>query len=304
MVRNTVLASLAVLILITGTAWAQESGGLRYTVAVSKFDNQAGYRAQWDMGDAWAAVLTDALNQTGRFIVLGEADMRAAAMDEQDFAASGRTAGGAKSPATGQMTPAQILVKGAVTHVQDKTSGGGAGVSVRGIRVGGRGGQAEINSTIYMVDSSTGQVIASKSVTGAAGSRGFSLGYCCRNFAGNVDAFKNDNVGKAVMASAEEAVDWMLGQISTLRWTGSVVMNRDGKIYINRGEREGVQAGQVFIIGDAEVLRDPATGEVLDEIMNEVARVRVESVREKLSIATVIDGSANAIDTGMTVHAR
>lgn len=304
MVRNTMLALLAILILVTGTAWAQESGGLRYTVAVSKFDNQAGYRAQWDMGDAWAAVLTDALNQTGRFIVLGEADMRAAAMDEQDFAASGRTAGGAKSPATGQMTPAQILVRGAITHVQDKTSGGGAGISVRGIRVGGRGGQAEINSTIYMVDSSTGQVLASKSVTGEAGSRGFSLGYCCRNFAGNVDAFKNDNVGKAVMASAEEAVDWMLSQISNVKWTGSVVMNRDGKIYINRGEREGVTAGQVFIIGDAEVLRDPDTGEVLDEIMDEVARVRVESVREKLSIATVIDGNANAIDTGMTVHAR
>jgi curli biogenesis system outer membrane secretion channel CsgG len=304
MVRNTMLALLAILILVTGTAWAQESGGLRYTVAVSKFDNQAGYRAQWDMGDAWAAVLTDALNQTGRFIVLGEADMRAAAMDEQDFGASGRTAGGSRTPATGQMTPAQILVRGAITHVQDRTSGGGGGVSVRGIRVGGRGGQAEINSTIYMVDSSTGQVLASKSVTGEAGSRGFSLGYCCRNFAGNVDAFKNDNVGKAVMASAEEAVDWMLSQIANMKWTGSVVMNRDGKIYINRGEREGVTAGQVFIIGDAEVLRDPDTGEVLDEIMDEVARVRVESVREKLSIATVIDGNANAIDTGMTVHAR
>ena len=40
----------------------------------------------------------------GKFIVLGETDMRAASLDEQDFAASGRTAGGKKAPATGQMT--------------------------------------------------------------------------------------------------------------------------------------------------------------------------------------------------------
>lgn len=288
--------------MLTPAVWAADKGGLRYTVAVSKFDNKAGWSAQWDIGDAWASVLTDALNQTDRFIVLGESDMRAASMDEQDFAASGRTAGGKKAPATGQMTPAQILIKGAITHVQDNTSGGGAGISIRGIRVGGRGGQAEINTTIYMVDSTTGQVLASDSVTGAAGSRGFRIGYCCRNFSGDVDAFKSDNVGKAVMASVEEAVDWMISQLDDVKWTGTVVMNRDGRVYINRGEREGVQAGQEFIVGEADVIRDPDTGEVLDEIMDEVARIRISEVREKLSIGSIISGDSSAVDRGMSVH--
>ena len=40
----------------------------------------------------WGIVLTDLLNQTGKFIVLGETDMRQEAMAEQDLAASGRTA--------------------------------------------------------------------------------------------------------------------------------------------------------------------------------------------------------------------
>src|SRR5581483_7903341 len=97
-------------------------------------------------------------------IVLGEKDMRNEAMAEQDFAASGRTAGGNKAPVTGQMTPAQLLVKGAITHVQDDTSGGHAGLSIAGISVGGRGGKGEVNATIYIVDSTTGQVLASKSV--------------------------------------------------------------------------------------------------------------------------------------------
>lgn len=291
-----------ILAMLTPALWAAEKGGLRYTVTVNKFDNQAGWRANWDIGDAWAAVLTDALNQTDRFIVLGETDMRQAAMDEQDFNTSGRTASGRKSAETGQMTPAQILVKGAVTHVQSKTAGGGGGISIRGIRVGGSGGQAEINSTIYMVDSTTGQVLASKSVTGAANSRGFRLGYCCRNFSGDVEAFKNDNVGKAVMASVEEAVDWMISQLDSVKWTGSVVMNRDGKIYINRGEREGVRQGQEFVIGESDVIRDPDTGEVLDEIMDQIARIRIDEVREKLSIGSVISGDGASVDRGMAVH--
>ncbi|MBW3564028.1 MAG: hypothetical protein KY459_04830 [Acidobacteria bacterium] len=298
--RKTILSALCLLIASSVLA-ADDKGGLRYTVSVAKFDNQAGYSSQWDLGDAWAAVLTDALNETGRFIVLGETDMRQAAMDEQDFAASGRTAGGNKAPATGQMTPAQILVKGAITHVEDNSAGGGGGISIKGIRVGARGGKAEINTTLYMVDTSTGQVLASKSVVGEAGSRGLRVGVN-RHFAGDFDAFSNDNVGKAVLASVEDAVDWMISELPNMKWNGTVVMNRDGKIYINRGEREGVKVGQEFVIGESEVIRDPDTGEVLDEIMDEIARIRVESVREKLSIASVISGNADEIGQGMTIQ--
>lgn len=52
------------------------------------------------------------VSQTGKFIVLGETDMRYAAMDEQDFAASGRTASGKKAPATGHLTPTPIFAIG------------------------------------------------------------------------------------------------------------------------------------------------------------------------------------------------
>jgi curli biogenesis system outer membrane secretion channel CsgG len=116
---------------------AQEiAGGLRYTISVSKFENRAGWRGQWDIGDAWGTVMTDMLNQTGEFIVLGETDMRYAAMDEQDLAASGATAGGKKAPVSGQLTPAQLLVKGAITHAQGSTSGAGGGIRIKGIRLG------------------------------------------------------------------------------------------------------------------------------------------------------------------------
>ncbi len=111
------------------------------------------------------------------------------------------------------MTPAQLLVKGAITHVQDSTKGGGGGVRVGGFRIGGKGGKGEVNATIYVVDSTTGQVLASTSVVGESTQKGMSLGYSGAGWGGDVGGFKNDNVGKAVEAACAEAVDFITAQL-------------------------------------------------------------------------------------------
>jgi len=306
---KSVLKSLAI-ITIFAVLWsapplaAQEeaTGGLRYSITVTKFENRAGWHGQWDIGDAWGTVLTDMLNQSGRFIVLGETDMRAAALDEQDFAASGRTAGGKKAPVTGQMTPGQLLVKGAITHVQGDTGGAGGGIRVKGFKVGGGGGKGEVNATIYIVDSTTGQVVASKSVVGTHKRKSLGVGYNAGGWGAAFGGHKNDNVGLAVQDACAVAVDFMIEQLPNFQWTGSVVLTKDGKVYVNRGSREGVSVGQHFSVGEVEVLRDPDTGEVLDESMTEIAQLKVNQVKEKLSICEVVSGDASAVAKGMTIH--
>ena len=130
--KKTIL--MAVAAMSAAVAFA-DAGNLRYSITVSKFENKANWTGRWNLGDAWGTILTDQLVQSGKFIVLGEKDMRGEALAEQDFAASGRTAQGKKAPKTGRMTPAQLLVKGAITHVQEtKGAGGGFG------RGGGFGG--------------------------------------------------------------------------------------------------------------------------------------------------------------------
>jgi len=298
----SVLATL--LILAMPVAAEDAAGGLRYSITVTKFENQAGWYGRWDIGDAWGTVLTDMLNQTGQFIVLGESDMRGAALDEQDFAASGRTAGGAKAPVTGQMTPAQLLVKGAITHVQDDTASGGGGVRIKGFNIGGKGGKGEVNATIYVVDSTTGMVLASTNVVGVAKKKGANLGYSTGSWGAAFGGEKNDNVGMAVQEACAEAVEFIKAQLPNIQWTGSVVMTKDDKVYINRGSREGVAVGQTFTVGEVEVIRDPDTGEVLDEDMTEIAALRVTEVKEKLSICSVTSGDAGAVAKGMTIHLR
>ena len=285
------------------SAWAEEpTGGLRYSITVSQFENQAGWHGQWDLGNAWGTVLTDMLNETGRFIVLGETDMRNEALAEQDLAASGRTATGNKAPTTGNLTPAQLLVKGAITHVQDTTSGGGGGVRIKGFKIGRKKAKAEINTTIYVVDSTTGQVLASSSVVGTSARKGGSVGYSSYDWGASFGGQQNDNVGLAVQDACAEAVDFITAQLPHVQWTGSVVLVKSDTVYINRGSREGVTAGQEFTIGNVEVLRDPDTGEVLDEVMTEVCRIRATQIKEKLSICEVTSGDAAVVQKGMTVH--
>lgn len=274
-------------------------GGLRYSIAVTKFENHANYSGQVALADSWGAVLTDSLQQTGRFIVIAESDMRGAAMAEQDFAKSGRTAGGDKAPVTGAMTPAQLLVKGEITHFQDGTEGGGGGVGFGGIRLGVNESVAEINAVIYVVDSSTGQVVASKQVIGQAKSSGVRVGFSDSRFSGDVGKFKSTNVGKAMSAAIDQAVGFLTAQIPNLHWTGDVILVKDTHVYINRGEREGVAVGQMFKVGSAEVLRDPGTGEVLDISFTQTGQIRIESVKEKIAIGTVVSGTG--IQKGMSV---
>ena len=293
-----VLAALSLLSARAADA-APATGGLRYTITVTKFENHAGYSGQFNLSDSFGAVLTDSLQNTGRFIVIAESDMRGAAMTEQDFATGGRTAGGDKKPVTGNMTPAQLLVKGEITGFQDGTQGGGGGIGFGGIRVGGSGSQAEINAVIYVVDSTTGQVKASKKVVGVAKSSGLSVGLTHGNFNGDIGGFKKTNVGKAVEAAIDEAVAFCVSQLDSMPWTGNVILVKGTQVYFNRGSREGVAAGQIFKVGTSEILRDPGTGEVLDNSFTEKAQIKVDSVKEKVSICSIISGTG--IEQGMAV---
>ncbi|MBO7721832.1 MAG: hypothetical protein J6T01_05445 [Kiritimatiellae bacterium] len=292
--KKTITFALAAL---TSAALFAEGGNLRYSIQVTKFENKANWTGRWNLGDAWGEILTDQLVQSGKFIVLGEADMRGAAMSEQDLAASGRAAGGKKAPKMGRMTPAQLLVKGAITHVQD-TKGAGGGIGFAGISIGADTGSAEINVTIYVVDSSTGQVKASKSVIGKSGKRGLKLGYHgskLGGLTGDLAGFEKDNVGKATTDAVNQAMEFIIAQLESIPWSGSVAMAKEDKLIINRGTREGVAVGMKFDVGKVEELVDDDTGEVLSSEMTKLGTVTVTEVKEKICYTTPLAGAAKGM---------
>ena len=305
--KKTLSVWLSIAVLSTsGLVWAGDTstGGLRYSITVSKFENRAGWSGQWDIGDAWGAVMTDALQGSGKFIVLGEKDMRGEAMQEQDLVDTGRMAGGNKAPKKGFMTPAQLLVKGDITHVQDSTTGGGGGLNFKGIHLGGSGDTAEINATIYIVDSRTGQVKGSTKVVGKAGRKGLAVGYsgsALGGLTGDMAGFKKDNVGKATEDAVSQAVQFLIKQLEKIPWEGSVVSSKDGKVIINRGTREGVSEGQTFVVGKVEETSDPDTGEILDRSVTKAGVIKTKTVKEKIAICEATEGG-DKIEKGMSVQ--
>ncbi len=291
----------------TSSAYAKDlpknKGNLRYSITVSKFQNKANWHGRYDIGDGFGEIMTHGLNESGWFIVLGEKDMRSEAMAEQNFAASGRVAGGKKAPKIGRMTPAQLLVKGAITHVQSSTTGGGGGFSFQGIRLGGARDTAEVNITIYLISSETGQVMASSKVIGKSGRKGFDVGYFGNKLGGltgDVNAFRKDNVGKACEDAVFQSIEFLIQQVEDIRWEGTVVLAKGSKIVINRGTREGVTIGTRFDVGSVEQLIDEDTGEVLDEEMTKIATLEVTKVKEKIAYCKTLSGGG--VRKGMSVH--
>lgn len=294
------LVLLAAVVLVTGmmtrSAAAADvaTGGLRYTIQVADFENQPNvkYASWWgsveEVDDRWSTIMTDVLQKTGRFVVIAEKGMRQAAMDEQDFANSGRAARGAKTPVTGQMSTAQLILKGRITNVQETSNGGGA-ARIGNVGVGGSGSSKQINMTFYIVDTSTGQLVASTSIVATAKSG--STGLILPIFGGVALGSKNsDNTVSVLEDAASKAAKWMIEQLPKMPWRGEVAQIAGDNVYINRGAREGVKVGQVFEVGTPDIIRDPSTGEVLDENLQPVGQLKVVSVRDKLSVCQLVSG--------------
>ena len=193
----------------------------------------------------------------------------------------------------GRMSPAQLLVKGAITHVQE-TKGSSGGFGFKGITLGGSAGSAEINVTIYVVDSTTGQVKGSKSVVGKSGKRGLGLGYhgsALGGLTGDLAGFEKDNMGIATTDAINQAMEYIIAQLEKIPWEGSVALAKADKLIINRGTREGVAVGMKFDIGKVDEVVDDDTGEVLDRDMKKLGTVTVTEVKEKVAYTTPLAGA-------------
>lgn len=267
------------LILPTPHAWGQHE--LRYSIQVNTFEDRSGWRGQWSLGDAWNAVLIDKLQKSDNYIVISEQDMRGDAMDDQDFASNGRTAGGKKAPKTGQMKPAQLLVRGVITGFDPGASNNGKGKAPK----------ASISGTVYVVDTSTGQVVRSKDFEAtfkpkdtAKATEG--------GFAGNLRRFKKTPAGKVMDKAAVEIIPFLDSQLDSILWAAVIIKGGNQNIIINRGSREGVTVGTVLRVGEVEDIRDPETGELLEFNFTETGRIEVTRVKEKLAYCTQLSGRA------------
>ena len=288
-VLKVLSATLCALLIFMSPVFAQNA--LKKLVAVEEFENKAGAASTWKIGTGMADMLTDALIQSGNFIVL-ERQAIQSVIAEQDFAASGRTTQAGSTAQIGKMPPAQILIRGSVTEFQEDTGGGGQGLNIKGFNLNMKKGESHVAVIIRLIDTSTGEVLDSQRVEGKAEKGGLGLGYSGGGYGFGSNGFTDSPLGKACQIAIDRAVEYVTNHMAGMPWQGKVVTVKDNIVVINSGTNVGIKPGDKFeIYRKGEEFIDPDTGMSLGSETSKIGEIEVVSAMEKFSKATPVSGS-------------
>lgn len=274
----------------------------RYRIAVLPFDDGSikdrWWGGNWDVGAGVSDELVTALLKTGNFRLV-EREQIQKILQEQDFGAAGRV-DSASAAKIGKILGVHYLVMGRVTEFAFK-SGGVSGISFHGAPIGASVKQytAKVAIDARLVDATTAEITTA--VTGRGEKKDAKVGLTFNWNAISIgsDEFRQTSLGSAL----RDAVESVAKQLSTEAYKGTSAPNSgtpsaisglvadfaDNKVYINVGSRDGVQPGMVFIVHHIiRLVKDPKSGEVIDEVTEEVAQISVTTVKEKSSTCVVV----------------
>lgn len=302
-ILRTVVAALMLGGLFAAPALAQPApapafAGLKKTVAVDMFGG-AELTQGMVAADGLAAMLTDILSRDGRFVVV-ERQALSSLQTEQQLGQGGSTTA-ETSAQPSRLIGAALLVKGAVTKFNPNA--GGVGLRIGGMPSGsklGLGGgvgsrKTTLSVSLRLIDTTTGQVISTVNADGAASSREADAGVL-NKFNGStvgLNTFRGTSLGKAAEDAITKAVAQIALDAGKVPWSGLVVDVRSDAVIINAGADQNVQPGMTFgVYRKGEVLTDPGTGAVLDVAIDRLGALRVDTVREKVSTARLVDGQS------------
>src|SRR5262245_6044011 len=210
---RTIVSFARALLLAAGfivVANADAAAQTKTRIAVTAFENKVKTPlpdSSWKLGEGLAEMLTTELVKTGQFIVV-ERQGLGDVVGEQALGQSGLVRG-ETAARTGQMLGAQIVVRGAVTEFTEFASGGGGGVQSGNVRVGGGVQNAHVALDLRLIDTSSGQVLASHSVAKSVPSTGGGFGARSGSIAFGGDVFFQTPLGQATRAAMQDAVQFV-----------------------------------------------------------------------------------------------
>lgn len=290
--------------------------GQKRTVAVENFDYsavmtyvQAIFGTHLPVSQGIQAMMVKRIAQGGRFTVVERRKIQNV-MKEQDFGASGRVARPTAAK-VGKIRGADLILMGDVVIFgrDDQVKRGAGGVMLGGVGVGGGGAKAEYKAVVAMnyrmVDSESGEIIQtgeargeSKRVSKGGGlailAGGLRIGGASEVMSSN---FAETIIGEAVM----DCVDKLAAQVNqqsegitakSIEIQANVATVSGSTVYITAGTAAGVQVGDKFEVSRlGKQIKDPATGEVLDQESTPIGTLTITQVREKVSTGSY-NGSA------------
>lgn len=262
--------------------------GLKKRLAVIRFENKVKtplLDESWKIGEGLTEMLTSELFKTGRFIMVERAAL-ADIVKEQELGQTGlvRKETAAK---VGELLGAQLLIMGAVTEFEARSSGGGGGVGYAGFALKLRTESAHVGVDVRLVDSSTGQILKSFNADAKAQSTGIGFAADIGGVSFGSDAFEKTPLGQAAREATYKAVMFIIKEMEVVPWTGRVVQIKDGAVYVNAGANVNLKPGvKLAAYVKGEDLIDPATGLNLGSKDSLVGTVTLREVQDKFSIGS------------------
>ena len=260
--------------------------GPKPTVAVGVIEASGGYGdTNWDVGNGLRSMLTKALEDSGRFILVERANLDQVINEKQMLAS--RVSGGGAAPAV-KMIAAQYLVVGTVAEFGAPSKGGG--LNIGGNLLGGIAGlgvnrvTGKVKIDLRIVNARSGEVVKSFTVEKSASktSVGLTGDYKGVSFGG--DAFMKTPMGDASRQALEEAVSVIASALLSGPWEGKVVQLINGAVYVNAGSESGLQPGDRLRVERlGETFTDPDTGAILSEERFTLGEIVVTSLQTRMS---------------------
>ncbi|HVM81066.1 MAG TPA: CsgG/HfaB family protein [Stellaceae bacterium] len=272
--------------------------GPRPTIAVGRIDAIAGLSGPYSAaaaGPGVAAMLSTALEQSGRFVVTERFDLTQV-LTEQQLAAN-RLAQGAAAPQPGSIVPAQYLLMGSVTELSAGDSGSGIGIgavggngALGGLSLSGQEGAVAID--LRLVNTRTAQVEDAFTVRRRLSSTGIGVTGGYRGIVLGANEFWSTPLGGAMRQVLDEAVARIAADAARGGWT-ALVAEADGRsLVVNAGAETGIKPGDRMIVErPGKTITDPATNQVLAVEMQRIGSLVLTRVEAKYAVATFTPAS-------------
>ena len=178
------------------------------SMAVADFTNST--NANWwrsGVGRELSDLLTNELVATKKFRMVERRKLDAV-LSEQNLGASGRVTPGTAAK-IGKLTGAQYLVTGSVSAYEEDVRDSGGGFSYGGFSIGGKKEAAYVAIDLRVLDTSTGEIVDTRTVEGHSKGMGLALGLNKWGARGALSDQKKTPAGKAIRAAIIESSDYL-----------------------------------------------------------------------------------------------
>ena len=264
--------------------------GIKKRIAVAGFENKSGRSGERRLGDGMAEMLTTALMNTGRFIVVERAALEDI-LGEQSLQERGKLVK-TTGPKTNRLIGAQVLIRGAITEYEASKAGGAGGIVIKGIGLGMGGSVAHVGLDLRMYDTSTGEVLQSHRSVGEAKSTGLAVGGASGDVAFGAGGYWKTPLGEATRKAINNAVDFIVSKMEYIPWQSSIVKVEKDMVYVSGGQDVNMSTGNTYTVYSVgEELIDPVTGLSLGSEQSQTGRIQITSVHDKYSKAKILEGS-------------